>query len=162
MNLSDREFQREILRFVKESYPHPAFADALNQRFGGSELSAHLHYLDNHGLIEMNASRLCGPEPMERLVSATITAKGIDYLEADGGLGAELGIVTVRLDTNQLREMLDKRIAESPGPESVKDRLRAKVLQMPEEALGQLSHRLFEILLGKAPDLIAHLRLLIS
>ena len=44
---------------------------------------------------------------------ARITAKGIDFLEDDGGLSAILGVVTVKLHADTLREMLAKKIDAS-------------------------------------------------
>ena len=49
-----------------------------------------------------------------------ITAKGLDFLEDDGGLSAILGAITVKLDPDDLRALIAARIEESDLPTRTK------------------------------------------
>jgi hypothetical protein len=161
MDVSDHEFQMELLRFLKQHYPHPVDGANIQGQFDRSDLMSMLCYLSGHGLIEFAHNELPGPKPITRIVHAGLTVAGIDYLEEDGGLTAKLGVVTVKFERETLRAILTEKISESSEPQPVKDRLTERIRHLPDQALSQLTHRLMEDLIARTPDLIALLRALI-
>jgi hypothetical protein len=60
-------------------------------------------------------------------MTAKITARGLDFLEDDGGLGAILNVVTIRLEADTLRQLLETKINASDMPEADKQTLLAKL-----------------------------------
>lgn len=56
-----------------------------------------------------------------------LTAKGLDFIADDGGLGAILGDVTVRLHGDALRDLLISRVQSSGEDETVKAKVVAKL-----------------------------------
>jgi hypothetical protein len=80
-----------------------------------------LRYLAEHGLCRVEISEDSGLAP--HWLSATITAKGTDYLLEDGGLGAELNAVTIRLHPDTIRELLAAQIEASDLPPERKSAL---------------------------------------
>src|SRR5882672_5223716 len=47
---------------------------------------------------------------------ATITVKGLDFLQDDGGLGAILNVVTVRFEAETLRALIEAKVDASDEP----------------------------------------------
>lgn len=134
LKMIDRAFQRKILETAREAYPlgimDPAheFADR-----GKRELWANIQYLVEHGLIEgIDASTLGDPVSY---ADVRITARGIDFLEDDGGLSAILGTVTVRFDHGQFREMLAAHVEKMEGDPSAKAQLKAVIRSLPADGL---------------------------
>ena len=82
----DRDLQLEVLSFCRDAYP--ASADLTQSPFWDHpHIHANLIYLQEHQLIDgtlVNGN-------ME-IWNPGITAKGLDFLEDDGGLSAILGI----------------------------------------------------------------------
>src|SRR5262245_4027281 len=119
----DRDLQREILRELKGVYPgalsFQRHADFASQNFQGN-----MFYLQAHGLIES-----LGPtDPGNpRMLQAFITAKGLEFLEEDGGLGAILGAVTVKVDVNNVRFLPDDKLPASSLPQEQKGTLLMKL-----------------------------------
>ncbi len=90
----NRAMQLEILRCLRDAYPEvievrtiPGSDDA--------DFQGNLFYLTEHDLVASEAVR---DFPEKEIFTAQITAKGLDFLEDDGGLGAILGKITVRFD----------------------------------------------------------------
>ena len=89
MSKLDRKLQREILEDLREAYPEVV---SVNTGGGQDEAAAfkyNLMYLIEHGLCA--AEILRAPGMPVSIKYARITAKGIDFLEADGGLTVTLG-----------------------------------------------------------------------
>jgi hypothetical protein len=89
----DRSFQRSLLLWMRDKYPSMAH-DVPKSLDGNDRLFYfNLLYLQEHGLCEALTQ-----ESLDGKFSwggAKITAKGVDFLENDGGLSAILGVVTV-------------------------------------------------------------------
>lgn len=117
MNVN-RELQREILKYAKDQYPDFAEGKKIDAIYyecfppedetyegdfdritGDKELIGNLNYLEEHGLI-------IHFEELGFTPTIKITAKGIDFLEDDGGLSAILRTVTVKFDAQNLRELV--------------------------------------------------------
>lgn len=148
----DRKLQKRLLNKLKDEYPlyRAGLFSSENIR---SAQSINLHYLEEHGLVELERSRpkfLSGnanpalatrsAEPLTG--AAKITNRGWDFIENDGGLSAILDTVTVKLHADTIRDLIDTKIVESNAiPEQEKPALREALKGMKEEGLKQLTTR---------------------
>lgn len=83
------------------------------------------------------------PPDSDAYISGLITARGIDFLEDDGGLSAILGTVTVKLHADTIRDLIDAKITESKAiPEQEKPALREALKGIRDEGLKQLTTKL--------------------
>ena len=139
----NRELQRKLLEELTNFYP--AKWKSIVSEFdyeNKEEVTYNLYYLQEHRLVELLCSKQIGC-PIPPIVSAGITAKGIDFLQDDGGLSAILGTVTVKLHADTIRDLIDAKIIESTAiPEQEKPALRKALKGMKEEGLKQLTTRL--------------------
>lgn len=151
MSLFDRSAQRALLDQLIESYP--VGVDIPELEFDGEPdvLTAHLAYLEEHGLIEVEWIEGIG-YPREAGWAA-IKAKGIDFLADDGGLSAILGVVTVKLHSETIRDLLIARVSGSDEPETVKGQVIAQLKATPTQALGQLTERALDAGLRSLPNI---------
>ncbi|RXE48721.1 hypothetical protein B4O83_12380 [Chromohalobacter israelensis] len=155
----DRHLQRDLLNQLAEAYPENR-KDVLPEGDPHSSVSVNLHYLQEHGLVQIGkpAARPFikrGAEDREaRTVyrGVAITAAGIDFLEEDGGLSAILGVVTVRLHSETIRE-IEAKILASNQPETEKTRLLDRLRSMPEEGLKTLTQELVRTGLNHSPGM---------
>jgi hypothetical protein len=149
MNLN-RPLQLRMLQGLKESYPAhtPHFA----QRFESDpDFIPNLHYLKGHGLltgIEVKTSK------QFQLHNIRITEAGLDFLEDDGGIGAILRTVTVKLDADQLRQILAAKVEALPIPEEKKASALDTIRKLPAEILTKLVMRFLEKGIEHFPDLL--------
>jgi hypothetical protein len=78
----DRELQLRILLYLRERYPLYAPTDELpgqdQEHFHGN-----LHYLIEKGFVEANVVQDYGLDML--VVNPRLTARGLDFLEGDGG-----------------------------------------------------------------------------
>ncbi len=129
----DRYYQREILVAARNTYP-----DEFNVAEFSSErerLNFNLAYLAEHGLIIVSWFATMGDPRQADCI--TITAKGLDFLEDDGGLSAILGTVTVKIHEDSLKAILTEAVQKSKEPESVKTKLIAQIKALPAELTKQ-------------------------
>ena len=144
----DRTLQLDVLRTLRESYPNsPARTDLPG--LGSAEFNANLWYLHEHGLIDGVTS---GTVADRVLMNPTITARGLDFLEGDGGVSAILQTVTVRIDPDDLRALIAARIESSDLPTEEKDCLAHAIRSLPAQALRDLTTRLVNEAVGRWPD----------
>ena len=135
----ERNAQRLLLQRLSDSYPNRVDYNDLVPLVEGTGLNVNLAYLAEHGLV-----RLAKPEYLDDrnpYAGATISARGLDFLAGDGGLGAILGVVTVRLHDDTLRQLLIDRVEESPGDETVKQKIVAQLKSMPADAMKTLAEQ---------------------
>jgi len=152
--LLDRSIQRDLLRSLADRYPQQAFMKDLPD-FGGNTRAVNLAYLQEHGLVTVQwYASMEGREP----IAASITAHGLDFLTDDGGLGAILGVVTVKLHDDTIRRLLIDKIEKADGDKSIKDQLIAKVKELPADALGSVAMTGLGAALDQAPNLLSLLR----
>jgi hypothetical protein len=83
-----------------------------------------------------------------------ITARGLDFLANDGGLSAILGVVTVKLHDDTIRQLLTAKIAESEGDPSVKDKLIKAVKDAPADVLKSVTQKALEEGLRQLPNAV--------
>lgn len=149
--LLDRIYQKEILEILASSYP--ASPSPMIKAFGelDSRFSVNIFYLMEHGLVKVGYTE---PSPGRfHFISAKITAKGLDFLQDDGGLGAVLGIVTIQLHDETLKQLLIRKIEDSADRDEVKSQFIAKVKSLPAEALQKITLDLVDKGLANLPSL---------
>jgi hypothetical protein len=133
----DRARQRELLFEMRNEYPRPKTYDLKGDRPGRRE-AVNLHYLLEHGLIA-GQPRFSSTGDGSSLWLVRITHQGLDFLADDGGLGAILGVVTVRLHDDTVRELLMARVdADNTKDDSAKAKLRDTIRGLPAEMLSTL------------------------
>ncbi|WP_138725677.1 hypothetical protein [Pseudomonas lactis] len=150
----DRELQHEILQVLAEAYPasinHP-------HKVIGSDPEKtikNIYYLAEHGLIRAKFSSELSAA-IQKPIIASITNTGLDFLADDGGLSAILGVVTVKLHEDTLRQLIAAKIESSSLPEEEKRPLLQAVRELPGEAIKHLSEKLLDLGLDNLPGAAA-------
>ncbi len=146
----DRNLQRQILFGLRDLMPLGTYE--LVQDLGLSELDenillTNLFYLAEHGLIEHGFKRqdyVGAAAEHIQMSPALITARGMDFLEQDGGLSAILGVVTVRLHDDTIRSLVEAKIVKSDLPEPEKRRFLDALKSLPGDAIKRLAMRLID------------------
>lgn len=151
----DREYQREYLEKLAEAYPEKIKCSQPDDEDAERHQSANLAYLEEHGLIEVVWSTSISRA--KRPIVVNITATGIDFIADDGGLTAILGVVTVKLHDDTIRQMLLRKVDESDEPETVKDRLKQQIKALPAEGLKEVATSLMQTGISNVPNIISFL-----
>jgi hypothetical protein len=164
MEKLDRDLQRRMLKRLADSYPGDVTPDALNKALGldpkDSALLVNASYLREHGLIDAKIqSPLSEPQ---FLIRASITARGLDFLQDDGGLGAILNVVTVRLDADTLRALIAAKVDASTLPPEEKGRIKKLLAELSTEGLRTATQKLVEAGLERWPEALQWLQTLSS
>lgn len=149
----NRELQLDILRLLENEYP-ARLSDIHNQFADPDAAIRNIHYLHEHGLIDATFSGALGrrvqvPGPIR------INSRGMDFLADDGGLSAILGVVTVKLHEDTLRQIISAKIEGSDLPEEEKRPLLQAVRELPGEAIKHLSEKLLDLGLDNLPGAAA-------
>jgi len=155
MELLNREFQRELLTSLAAIYPGDAVVSSLPGYQDGNRLVVNAAYLAEHRLMEARLHQMDG---RLHLGYAKISAKGMDFLQDDGGLGAILGVVTIRLHEETLRQLMEARVLESDLPQAQKQRLIDQLRQLPAETTKHLAMQLVDAGLKSWPAALLLLR----
>jgi hypothetical protein len=152
MNL-DRTYQRELLEELAHVYPNYVDNRTLLQPEGAEATRryiANIAYLDQHGLVDCPAHSF-GPGETKAWGLPSITARGMDFLADDGGLSEILGVMTVKLREDTLKELIGQRIAESDLLEPDKSQLLDQLKSLPGEAIKHLTLKLVDAGLSNWP-----------
>lgn len=158
--LLDRDFQRQLLEDLRDLYPRAA---DLRRSYGDQDdgrLLVNLSYLSEHGLIDLKATKFL--DGNIGLHFATITAKGMDFIAGDGGLSAILGVVTVKLHDDTIRQLLINRVEKADGDPSVKELVVKKIKELPAEALGTITTKGLDGALSQVPNALEFLKGLVG
>jgi hypothetical protein len=152
----DRSGQLKILETLAEVFP----ADRDTQRpddFGleAQHLYFQLAYLEQHSLITCTWSREMSAK--KKCIRAAITAKGLDFIEEDGGLCAVLGVVTIRIHDDTLKTLIESRILESDISAPDKRRMIDQLRELPAETTKHLALKLVDKALEAGPQAIGWL-----
>lgn len=148
--LLDREYQKYILRTCAEAYPTFLRSGRFGDEARSNRLLVNACYLHEHGLLFAKVQTFASGETA--LTSVQITAKGLDFLQGDGGLSAILGVVTVKLHDDTIRQLLISKIEESEAEPSVKDRLITAVRDAPADVLKTITQKALEEGLRQLPN----------
>ncbi|WP_282361245.1 hypothetical protein [Pseudomonas sp. PS01300] len=149
----DRALQYEILTALAAKYP----GQIGNPYEIGDDPDAttkNIYYLAEHGLIRAKFSKELSAL-IQKPYLASITSAGLDFLADDGGLSAILGVVTVKLHEDTLRQLIAAKIEASALPEAEKRPLLQVVRELPGEAIKHLSTKLLDLGLENLPGATA-------
>jgi hypothetical protein len=144
----NRTLQKELLDRLKECYPND-----LDARNLSADEVFNLAYLVEHGLCWARPA----PPTLNNQVSflgARITARGLDFLQDDGGLTAVLGTVTVKLHADTIKDLLKTEIEKSTLPNNEKSALRQQIESLPETALQTASTTLIQTGILHMPNIV--------
>lgn len=157
MNI-DRELQLRLLNSLAEQYPAPVSAAALGFEQSDRAFVLNIAYLHEHELVRAVMTEYLDGAML--VIEASITAAGLDFLAQDGGLTAALGVLTVRLDAETLRELIGDKIDVTPMPPEEKARLKNWLSAAGSEAMKEATKRLVGAALDHAPDVLRLLQTL--
>lgn len=139
MELMDRELQRQLLAGLAAAYPATVDPMELGLNSDDPRWTFNAMYLAEHDLVDAQVVRdLTAGDVIAR---ARITAKGLDFLQDDGGLGAILNTVTVRFEAETLRALIEQKVAASTLPEEQKSKLIRWAKSAGNEALKEATKR---------------------
>lgn len=157
----DRQFQRALLKNLYEHYPYhvkkddytnwyhdyysneetgdpitDGFNEAIDDMYT-NRLKFNLFYLEGHGLIKFinKDTYINRGGPYKTLPIISITEKGIDFIQDDGGLSAILNIITVRFDADTIRQLIESGLAKADIPDDEKNSIRHKLKELPGKAM---------------------------
>jgi len=154
----DRTLQRTILSTLATIYPNGSrdLAKLLgDQVCDARAMLVNVSYLAEHGLLVSGYRKLStfSGAAFEHVGESSITAAGLDFLQADGGLSAVLGVVTVRLDAKQWAELLASRIECSANlSHDERSSLAKAVRNLPEKAIEKLSSKMLDWAVDQMQD----------
>lgn len=165
----DRARQREVLEYLASVYPKAAYPKdiiaALSCPISDHDpiFLANITYLDELGLIKASFASLSTlSASYGALTSAKITARGLDFLQDDGGMSAILGVVTVKLHDDTIKALLVQHVSESEGDDTAKAKVIEAIKSLPAEATKSIATRLIEHGLSTAPRGLAGLQTLLG
>ena len=140
----DRNLQLRILEYLRDYYHCPADARVNEQSFFHNEdYLMNLKYLYEYGLVKGYESKAIGKREFS-LGGVEITAKGLDLLEDDGGVGAILRTVVVKFDAENIRHIMKERILSFNIPDEQKTSLVEKIKNFSGKALETITLKLLE------------------
>ncbi|MCG9081142.1 hypothetical protein [Laribacter hongkongensis] len=162
----DRALQRQILEDLAEAFPSSMDIHLYREKYlplGDPIFAANVIYLEMHGLMTGGAiSHMLSGEFMINLSMVKISHKGLDFVQDDGGLGAILGVTTVRLHADTIRDLIEMKVAESDASPEEKKRFIDHLRALPSEGLKHLTTRLVDLALDSAPSALPLLQKLLS
>lgn len=123
-------------------------------------VTPNLHYLAEHGLIDGQISREIGGK--KGFIYAKITARGLDFLADDGGLSAILGVVTIKIHDDTIRELINIKIQNSNLPQHEKQTLIDQLRELPGESIKHLTMKLLDAGLENWPSAMAAIQTVLS
>ncbi|WP_166883008.1 hypothetical protein [Pantoea sp. Cy-639] len=140
----NRELQRELLAELRDHYPGRSSSVYGMGEYSQAECVANLIYMQEHGLVE-SGIEFSGLSGAKTLTQAKITAKGLDFLEDDGGMGAILATVTIKLHEDTLRQLIEAKVQASSLPEDQKSGILKALREAPGETTKQLITKLVDL-----------------
>ncbi|WP_199052931.1 hypothetical protein [Aquitalea sp. ASV15] len=154
----NRALQKHILEKLREKYTDPEGVVLCDQDYSGfdnitEDLFANTAYLGEHGLlVYVDGDPADSGAWFVADLPVRITAKGLDFLEQDGGLSAILNTVTVKLHADTIRDLIEAKIMSSNLSKSEKKQFMDQLKEMPGEALKALTSKLVEKGIDAFPD----------
>lgn len=136
----DRTLQLDLLNQLAEEYPRNANVQQLTM--DNPSVTPNLHYLYGHGLVDGDISQEMSGQ--KHFHFAKITHAGLDFLADDGGLSAILGVVTVKLHDETIRQLVAARIETADIPVDEKRRLLDQLRGLRGESIKHLTMKLLD------------------
>lgn len=163
-NNIDKDLQIKLMEGLASEYPNGYHLRKIRkfvpQETSVAKIIANLKYLKWHELVTLNVYECVDGETL--LGSATLTPKGIDYLSANGGLTAELSVVTVKLHADTIHDLLIAKIQSSDANPTVKKNLINKLKELPANAMEKILSAGFEKGIAAVPDIAVWLGNILS
>ncbi len=154
----DRELQKRVLSELADLYPHKASMKLSFKDIPLDEvMTPNLHYLSEFGMVDVNWAPQTSSTPL-RPHAVSITAKGMDFLADDGGLSAVLGVVTVKLHEDTIKELLIERVEASTASPSVKAKIIEQLKSLPADSLKTMTMVALKAGLEQIPDAVRWLQ----
>jgi hypothetical protein len=110
---------------------------------------ANIVYLDEHGLVEGGIQ--FGTDGHAQIGAPRITHRGMDFIMGDGGLSAILGVVTIKLHEDTLKELIALKIQESTASQPDKKKWLDALRELPAESTKHLALKLIDLGLSQWP-----------
>lgn len=117
---------------------------------GDADFYANLVYLQQHNLVSFRSA-----QDEDDDESAAITHHGIDFLADDGGLSAVLGVVTIKLHDDTIKQLIEAKILASDLPPQEKKRWTDQLRSLPAETTKHLVLKLVDKGLESGPAALA-------
>jgi len=157
----DREFQRELLEYLKGKYPNYVQSDVsmfslslpeekknspyweyIKSMFTDPQrVEFHLSYLREHGLIEFG--RDSAGFAMRPTV-VRVTVQGIDMLADDGGPSAIRDAKSIKFDVENIRKLITKGLLQEHMPEEKREALNEAIQEAPGSILQTAVYTMVE------------------
>ncbi len=160
----DRELQRKILEILNEAFPDTSMQTYRDIAALAEEetVIANLLYLEMHGLLESGLSKALSGGWNMNASQLQITESGIDFIADDGGLTAILGVVTIKLHDDTIRQLIEDKIIGSDLPPADKKRFVDQLRELPGESLKHLTTKLIDLGLSHAPDALPAIKTVLT
>lgn len=160
----DRALQLKMLGLLRDCYPAHSITNRMAEfmEVDHHHLCSNAAYLLEHDLLD-GEIRLSSDGSKSMLPGKlAITAKGLDFIEEDGGLSAVLGVVTVRLHADSIRDLIAAQIEQSELDSSTKAKLIDTVKTLPAKGLEAVVTGLAREGLARLPNAIQWLQTSLS
>lgn len=154
----DRELHLSMLKKLAEFYPGRVQLNSFLTDFDGRNVEGDLHYLYEHGLVDMHVTEPDGGGYFYG--HPRINHRGMDFLADDGGLAAILGVVTVKLHDQTIRALLEEKVQDSPDDPSLKAAAIKAIREAPIGAIKQVSEYAIQRGLENLPSITPLLQML--
>ena len=158
MELLNRDAQKALLQLLAGAFPEPLHWDDF-KHFDRNVFRVNLMYLSEHGLARSKFRTYVDNE--WAFVESQITAAGMDFLAGDGGLGAILGVQTIRIHEDSIRQLLIAKVEASDADETIKEKLVEQLKSLPAEGLGRLAERALDAGIQALPNAVQWLQTLL-
>lgn len=159
MPILDRVLQRQLLEIMAAAYP--SSTSAVSQVDQPIEtVIANLAYLEAHGLCYAQLYESIGGNWSYGVQK--ITARGLDFLEDDGGLTAILGTITVKLHAQTVRDLIASKIDQIEASSEEKGSLKGRLASISEASLKSATEYLVQRGLTDFPDAISWIRTILG
>lgn len=149
----DRKLQKQILEESKEMYPNKCLPVTHRDLWNSYAFNFNAFYLAEHGLIYSHYQEHRSHSAGGVIEWIRISAKGIDFLEEDGGLSAILNKVLIKFDEEDLTKLLAARLNDSNLPQEQKNSVMATIKTLPAEGIKTVYTHLLKLGLKHVPDI---------
>jgi len=137
---------------MSSAYPN-SYDFSGEYEYGTSEYNvavANLYYLTQHNLVNPESVKISselGTRGIKKFQFGTpeINQNGMDFLADDGGLSAILGVVTIKIDPEQYRQILITRVQESNLPIEQRHQIVAALQSLSYENIKHLSTKFVDL-----------------
>ena len=160
----DRDLQRAILQKLADVYPTTGSTvlKEIDQLGDDDMIVANMLYLEEHELLRSGIIRSTSGKNMVISAQLKITAKGLDFLADDGGLSAILGVVTIKLHDDTLKNLIQAKILQSDLSQPDKKRWLDQLRSLPAETTKHLVLKLVDLGLENAPAALAAIGMILK